>query len=221
MYTLLAIYLLLPIIQTLIKNCDKKKIEYILALWFVFSIAIPLLSRYVPGFKISDHVGLVLCEGYVGYFILGHYLKKYKGDVKPSRGVLMWLGGAVGTGVCAAVELLYSKNTGEVYTGFVYQAYLTPFVVLSCCGLFIFFGNQRFRLKGKVAALITGVSALSVGVYYIHMIVLTFLEEVGFVGESNILVLEAKIIATYLVSLVGAFIISKIPVVRKILLGVN
>jgi surface polysaccharide O-acyltransferase-like enzyme len=218
MYTLLAIYLLLPLLQTLIKHCDKQKIEYILVLWFVFSIAVPLVSRWVPGFRISEHVGLVLCEGYIGYFILGHYLKKYKSNIKPSVGALMWLCGAIGTGIFAVVEFLCSK---EVYSGFVYQAYLTPFVVLSSCGVFILFGNSKINVKEKTAGVISGLSVLSIGVYYIHMLVLTALEKIGILGNTNILILIVKILATYILSLIGAFIISKIPFIRKILLGVN
>lgn len=219
MYTLLAIYLLLPIIQTLIKNCDKKKTEYILFLWAIFSIIIPLASRYVPGFEISEHVGLVLCEGYIGFFLLGYYLKKYKSDVKPKTGALVWLCGAIGTLAFAVIEFVCSEKTGAVYTGFVYQAYLTPFVALSSCGAFVFFGNSQFSFKEKGLNIVNTLSALSIGVYYIHMLVLTVLEKIGFTGENNILFLGGKIIATYVISLMGAFLISKIPVVRKILLG--
>ena len=59
----------------------EKKIEYMLVLWAVFCIVVPIISRYVPSFKLSEHVDLVLCEGYIGYFLLGYYLKKYNLDV--------------------------------------------------------------------------------------------------------------------------------------------
>ncbi len=219
MYTLLAIYLLLPIIQTLIKHCDKKKFEYILVLWAVFCIAVPIVSRYVPGFKISEHVGLVLCEGYIGYFLLGHYLRKYKSEIKPKTGAVCWLIGAIGTFTFAAVEFITTKKAGVTYTGFVYQAYLTPFVALSSCGAFVTFSNRRYELKEKAQGVVVAISSLSIGVYYIHMLVLTVLEKIGVTGDNNILVLGVKIIATYVISLIGAFVISKIPVVRKILLG--
>ncbi len=219
MYTLLAIYLLLPIIQTLVKHCDKKKIEYVLVLWAVFCIAVPIISRYVPSFKISEHVGLVLCEGYIGYFLLGHYLKKYKSEIKPKTGAILWLVGAIGTFTFAAVEFITTKKVGITYTGFVYQAYLTPFVVLSSCGAFVALSNRRYELKEKAQGVVVTISSLSIGVYYIHMLVLTVLEKIGVTGADNIFILAVKIIATYVISLIGAFVISKIPVVRKILLG--
>lgn len=217
MYTLLAIYLLLPVLHTLVKNCDKKKIEYILLLWAVFSIFIPLASRYIHGFKISDHVGLVLCEGYIGYFILGYYLSKYKRDVKPCKASLLWVAGVVVTAICAVAEYAYSRETA--YSGFFYQAYVVPGAAVASVGAFLFFQNKKYKLKEKSVKIITTLSSLSIGVYYIHMLVLTVIEYAGFKGENNIIILGVKIIATYLVSLLGAYIISLIPGVRKILLG--
>lgn len=219
MYSLLAIYLLLPLLQTLVKHCDKKKTEYILILWAVFSIIVPLVSRYVPGFKISSHVGLVLCEGYIGYFILGYYLSKYKKDISPSKGFLLWAFGAVLTGVCAFIEFVYSEKTGSAYQGFVYQAYMVPGTAIASTGAFLFFQNKKYKLNDKSRAFIIKLSELSIGVYYIHMLVLTVIEYAGFKGESNLFVLGAKIVATYVISLIGAFVISLIPGVRKILLG--
>ena len=81
------------------------------------------------------------------------------------------------------------------------------------------FGGIKTPRNEKLGAVIKALSASSIGVYYIHMLVLTAIEYVGFVGDSSILILAVKIIATYSVSLVAAFIISKIPYVKKILLG--
>ncbi len=221
MYTLLAIYLLLPILQTLIKNCDKKKTEYILILWAIFSVLLPVISRFVKGFDISDHVDLILCEGYIGYFIFGYYLNKYKTNIKNATAVLIWLIGALSTVVCAVIEYRVTHKLNLTYEGFVYQAYMVPGTVVSATGAFLFLSNKKYNFSEKVNGIITKVAVLSVGVYYIHMLVLTVIEKIGFTGENNILILGVKIIATYLVSLIGAFIISKIPVVRKILLGVK
>lgn len=221
MYTLLAIYLILPFLQTLVKNCDKKKTEYILILWAVFSVIVPLASRYVPGFKISEHVGLVLCEGYLGYFILGYYLSKYKRDVKPCKASLLWVAGAVVTAVCAIAEYVYSSKTGADYSGYIYQAYIVPGAVASSVGVFLLFQNKKYKPKEKSVKAITRLSSLSIGVYYIHMLVLTVVEYVGIKGEDNIFVLIIKIISVYTISSVGAYIISKIPILKRLLMGME
>ena len=221
MYTLLAIYLLLPIIQTLINHCDKKKTEYILILWAIFSVCLPVVSRFVDGFSISNHVDLILCEGYIGYFILGYYLNKYKKDVKLSTAGLMWFIGAVVTIICAVIEFRTTNKLNLNYEGFVYQAYMVPGTAVSATGAFLFFQNYKYKLKDKATIALASLSALSVGIYYIHMLVLTVIEYIGFKGDTSVFIYIVKTIATYFISLIGAFVISKIPFVRKILLGAS
>lgn len=218
MYTLLAIYMLLPILQTLISNSDKKKTEYILILWVVFSVVIPVASRFIPGFKISEHVDLVLCEGYVGYFILGHYLSKYKKDVKSSTSLLLWFFGTIATIICAIGEYIYSTKTGDPYHGYFYQATVVPGIVIATVGIFLFFGNREYKLKEKSINLIQRLSAHSIGIYYIHMLVLTALNYI-FPAQINILFVIGEVATVYVVSLLITEIISLIPGVRRILIG--
>ena len=97
--------------------------------------------------------------------------------------------------------------------------YMVPGAALASTGAFLFFQNKKYKLKGKKINIIKKISSLSIGVYYIHMLVLAVVEHVGIKGESSILILGAKIVATYIISLFCAFTISKIPVVRKFLLG--
>ena len=217
MYSLLAIYLLLPVLQAIVIKLDKKHLEYALLIWLLFSTVFPVLQRYIPGFEISGHADLILCEGYVGYFLLGYYLKKYHSQLSLKWGAVLAASGIAVTGILSVVEYLLSAEGG--YSGYFYQSYLTPFVVIAATGLFILFGGIKTPRNEKLGAVIKALSASSIGVYYIHMLVLTAIEYVGFVGDSSIVILAVKTVATYCVSLVAAFIISKIPYVKKILLG--
>lgn len=221
MYSLLAIYLLLPVLQTLVNHCDKKKLEYILILWTVFSVVVPLISRYVPVFRVSGYSDLVLCKGYLGYFLLGHYLNKYAQEVKPLRSGLLYIAGAVVTGVCAVIEFVYYRGNISEYAGLVYQDYLAPATVISTIGVFLFLQNRKYKFKQKTSMVITRISSLSIGVYYIHMLVLTAIEYAGFRGSDNLVVLIAKLFATYLVSLILSTVISKIPVLNRLLLSME
>ncbi len=221
MYTLLAIYLLLPVLQTLVNHCNKKKLEYILVLWAVFSVVIPLVSRYVPVFRVSGYSDLVLCKGYLGYFLLGHYLNKYAQEIKLSRSVLLYTVGAVITGICAVIEFVYYKGNISEYEGLVYQDYLAPATVISTIGAFLFFQNRKYKFKQKASMVITKISSLSIGVYYIHMLVLTAIEYAGFSGKDNLLVMIAKVFATYFISLALSVVVSKIPFVKGVLLGIR
>ena len=217
MYSLLAIYLLLPVLQAVVIKLDKKHLEYLLLLWLIFNTVFPLLQRFVPGFAISEHVDLILCEGYVGYFLLGHYLKKYHAELSPGRGAIL---AAVGIGITAVLSVVeYAVCDAISYTGYFYQAYLTPFVALAAIGVFILFSNITYTENEKFTSAAKLLSVASIGVYYIHMLVITALEYVGFTGSTSIVLLTVKTVLAYAISLISAIVISKTPIARKVLMG--
>ncbi len=221
MYTLLGLYLILPLLQALMNTLDKQRKDYMLLLVALFSVIVPLLTRYIPFFAISSHVDLVLFEGYIGYFLLGSYLKDYGRAVSAGKALGLYAVGAVVTLVGACVEYFYSVSAGIAYVGNVYQNYLLPGVVMSSTGLFLFFQNKKLVIRDKTVKMLTAVSGLSIGVYYIHMLVLTAAKYVWFKPSQNILLLLVSTVAIYGISLMGAWIISKIPIARRWLLGMK
>lgn len=221
MYALLAIYLLLPILQAVVLKLGKRHLEYVLILWFVFSVAFPVMQKFIPSFAISGHVDLILCEGYVGYFLLGYYLKKYHSEVSWKKGLWLMLIGGACTGILSVVEYLVTTNAQISYQGYFYQETLTPFLVLLATGLFLLFQNLPWTEKERPCKLLHTGSVLTMGVYYVHMLVITALEYVGLIGNANILLLIVKIFVAYGVSLGIALVISKIPYVRMVLMGIG
>lgn len=220
MYSLLAIYLLLPVLQAVVLKLEKKHLEYVLILWVIFSTLLPVMQKFIPGFAISEHVDLILCQGYIGYFLLGHYLKKYHSELSWNKGLGLAIVGIAATAIAAIIEWESTEN-GIGYQGYFYQSYLTPFVVVTVTGVFLLFQNLRWTENEKVRKLLQLGGTLSIGVYYVHMLVLTALEYVGLVGDTNLLLLTVKILLTYAISFVGAFIISKIPHIRMFLMGIG
>lgn len=214
MYTLLAIYLLLPVLTTLVHHISRRVYQYVLGVWLLFSVLQPMLEHFFPSFRLSSHVDLVMCEGYLGYFLLGYYLKKYGSEITKRNAIRLFVCGCVVTGILVWSEYAFS---GINFRGYFYKNYLTPGVVLASIGAFTFFQNRTFRHS----YLITCLSNISIGVFYIHMLVMTAFEYAGFSGANNILICELKCAAVYGASVVASFCISKIPGLRKILLGVN
>lgn len=212
MYTLLVIYLLTPALTVLVQNVNRTVYRYILGIWFLFSVVQPTLAWYIPSLRLSEHIDLILCEGYLGYFLLGHYLRKYGSGIRRKTAAWMLAGGCAITAALTWVEYAFA---GEKYLGIFYGSYLTPGVVLAVSGAFILFQNGSFDHKPVVTAL----SDLSIGVYYVHMLVITVFEYLGFTGAENLLICILKVIAAFAVSVLISFIISKIPRLRRILLG--
>ena len=218
MYTLLAIYILLPILQKLLLILNKKQIEYILVLWIIFSIIQPTLAHCFPILSISEHVDLVLCEGYIGYFVLGYYLKNYCRQCTVKKALCIAVFGLFLIISSSTVEFLIQEND---YVGYFYQNYFTPGVPLAASGIFLLAQNMNFAFAMMKAKFITFVSNMTIGVFYLHMLVLSCIELMGVRGDHSIIELSIKIVLIYIFSLIGSAIIYYIPFLNKILLGIE
>ena len=219
MYTLLGIYLLLPFLQILANKLTKNQFTYLLIIWFVFSVAVPLLTHYFPSFSISNHVDLVLSEGYIGYFLLGFYLKKYKSNVSGKQGLLLFAGGTVLTGVTVWIEWLNTKVPYAIRVGNTYGNYLLPGVLMSAIGLFVYFQNKDFSVSGRAKAVISKLSFLTMGVFYIHMLFVLAFEKTVQISGLNIIELIIRAILVIVASFVSIFVLSYIPYLNKFLVG--
>lgn len=218
-YSLLAIYLLLPILQRLLLKCSKQNVEYILILWGIFSLIIPSIEFVSRGIKLCEHLDLNFVEGYLGYFILGYYLKKYRNSCTVRKSLACLLVGLFFTVACVIVE--QTIGNGAYWSQYFMSSYVTPFVMLYAIGLFELVvglvGKYGLHLKENVKLGIQSVSKMTMGVFYIHMLVLTTLEYTGWFASDSFVMLAVKSLITILCSFVGSYIIGKIPILRKIL----
>lgn len=76
LYTLIGFYLLLPFLSKLVIHFTKKDFRIFLLLWLIFGSIVPfLISNF--GFPTPfSYFQIGLFTGFLGYFILGAYLKK-------------------------------------------------------------------------------------------------------------------------------------------------
>lgn len=221
MYALFAIYLLLPALQAVVLRLERRHLEYLIALWLVFSLFIPTLQVLVPGFNISEHVDLILCEGYVGYFLLGYYLKKYHAKASPRAAGIFGVSGVALAALVSVAEYFISAERGAKYEGYFNMAYLTPFVAVAAAGIFVSLQNLSFKKDGTLCKSLKLGSELAIGVFYVHMLVMAVLEHIGLLADTSVVLLICKTAVSYIASLAIAFVISRIPYVRKILMGLK
>lgn len=218
MYTLLAIYLLLPILQVIVQNSNQKQIEYLLGIWLVFSVLIPNISYFYKEFRISEHIDLILCEGYIGYFLLGFYLSKYKRDIPNKIGLFLTVLGISIIEIGAYLEWKYCIDLQIKYTGYMYQEYRSLGVIIAVTGIFLICQKININHSSIFNKIIIKTSELSIGVFYVHMFILIAIERIGFSGENSMFIVIFKTILVYIISLFLSYIISKIPILGSVLL---
>ena len=157
-YTLVALYIISPVISPWLEKTDKRTLQLYLEIWGV-SLCYAIFSNWLS--VGSPSVGVFYyMSGYVGFYVLGYYLKRY--------GVRMKLSAAMYI-IAFAIMLTIKVLTPEIklYDGF---WYLTPFCLVSV----IFYWNTIVLLSSKLALSdkakneVITCSNLIFGVYFIH-----------------------------------------------------
>lgn len=214
MYSLFGMYLCIPIFQFLILKSSKHLLQYILIFWLVSSLILPLLVRYVPGFRLSQHFDLIFLEGYWGYFFLGGYLRKYVSNCDKRTiaslfflGLIITIGGAI-------IEWKFTPE--DKYYGYWYSAYLLPGAAMMAVGVFLFF--QDVKIKTSYHRVVCLLSELTMGVYYIHLLFITAYEMATIGKQPTFINAVVKLGVIVFVSFLACAILKKVKPLRKFLI---
>ena len=212
-FLILGFYVLLPIVR---KLCESKKvIEYYLILWIVTSYIIPTFAPVIGADWLSAWVqklSMNMLIGYLGYFILGYYIKTF-GLSKPVR-MVVYAAGVAGFLYTAVGTIIICRNKGVASEELLGPGTLN--VLCFATAVFTLFAYVGEMNRGY--GLIKGIAKCSLVIYLVHPF---FLEKLNLMGVTTISftsvvcvpVLTAVIfIASYLV----AYVLSKIPFVNRI-----
>lgn len=178
MYVMIGLYLLAPILSSWIKNVNQSEFVIYLCLCLITSL-FPLFGKYVEIAKGENNM-LFYFSGYIVYFLLGAYLKKY-----PSRFPLWAM-------VCSYIIPIMVALVARIYEIHViseqFTSYLSIFTISMCLALFCLLVRYETFFKKHImfSSWVSDISKCSFGIYLIHHFVnhqlidrAFFLEEYG------------------------------------------
>lgn len=202
MYTLAGLYLVSPIISAWLEKTTKREIELYLSIWLL-TTCYPIINLLFTT-QTGDTSVLYYMSGYIGYFLLGYYLKKYPKSI-PNIVLLPAL-------IIAIVAPIVCKILGidvDIYSMF---WYLSIFVVTMSIAIFKFIANYTHIDKHRYS--IALISNLTFGIYLSHIFVMRYviwrLDIIKNI-DSYILQTLIVIILTLVGSTLISYIIAKIP----------
>ncbi len=169
-YTLIGLYLLAPIITPWLKQTSQKELLFVLSLWVV-TLIFPYINIFLPGFyNVNGSItnSFFYFSGYLGYFLMGYYLRQY--PFKFTRvnlivGMLVFL--LIGVSVPVLIYLNPSEN---IDNSLVYN-YLTINIALMSITIYLVIQkiNFGFLVFNKV---LVEISKMSFGIYLLHIFIL-------------------------------------------------
>lgn len=167
-YTIMGLYLFVPILRKWIKNSTQKEILYFLGIWVITIIyGIPHLKGYLP------KIYLINFSGYLGYMVLGYYLSQLKPQKKYLSSILIVIGVLI-----TITGTHYFTIKSSSFNSYFY-GYLTPNVLSASVGVFLLFKELKINSK-RINTALEFISKYSFGIYLSHVLVLRSFTEVGF-----------------------------------------
>ncbi|WP_299684126.1 acyltransferase family protein [uncultured Dokdonia sp.] len=206
-YTLLGLYLLMPILRKWIKHASKKEIQYFLLIWSITIIyAIPRLKGYLP------KLYLVNFSGFLGYMILGFYLSKlnsfktYKLLTVFSLSLIFTI---LGTYYLSIKNLAFNE---------VLYGYLMPNVLINSIALFLLIKQVNIKSK-PITYILSKISMHSYGIYLIHVLILSLLSKIGLDWRlaNPLISIPSITILTVLISTLSIHLGKKIKFISKLI----
>lgn len=203
MYVLIGLYLLIPILSPWLSKVSNKELHLYLGLWMV-SLLYPWLTLYLD-IETSVNGVFYYFSGYVGYFVLGLYLKRYDLSLK-----LLLPASFVAISLPFVVKVVFHSN---VSTGLFAQYLTLPPLVLSAT-LFMIAKKYAHKIPSMFHKCISLASNLCFGIYLWHIVVrFLVLDRMDYiVGISNFYVQYIVVLVlTFIFSLLISYLISWLP----------
>lgn len=219
---LIGLLIITPMLWEIVNSARGKQWEeYMIVLFLVFQI-LPYTINYFP-LPWKDHIMDILqtvqpemVTGYIGYFILGHYLSHY--EVSKKLEYLVYVLGVIL--ILAAIGLCYisSQKSGKPIQSFYENYTLAGFFL----GKFVFsvFQNHVSKIKWneKQEKRICYLGSCTFGIYLIHALIRDILHRIGIdsmVISNTAIAIPVLITMIFVLSLAAVMIIKKIPRVSK------
>ena len=219
LFVLMGLYLITPLLRSFIKKENERMIRNYLVLSVVICFVASLINEWINSYGAQDVVSEFVANfrldciyEYLVYYILGWYVANvgFKGITR----IFIYIGGFIGLIVTLLGTHFYFGNYQNGY----FFSNNSPNILLYSLAVFVFvyylFESKQYTLN----AFWLKASRLTFGVYLIHCAFLFVLKRVcERLFDSALLEILATFVGGVVLSFIAVFIISKIPLIKKLI----
>lgn len=165
-YAMAGLYLLAPFISTWLFGATKRQVELFLSLWTV-NMIFPWITYFWPNLTSLFNVNgnyywtLVYFGGFLGYWILGYYLKKYPITIGLNYKWVILLCGAV----LYPFLIYFLKSRGSDTNLLIDNLQIGSVLLVSL----LYTVMQNIKFNEKIQSVITNIAKYSFCIYLTHI----------------------------------------------------
>lgn len=221
-YDIIGFYLCVPFLSIIIRNADKRLLQYMLVLALVVNSILPLLLQVL---KVNNgfNQAFPAISSYLQYFIAGYLVVHYDFEHKNQIYIV---------GICSLIietllTFFYSfsvahnpfleYNFGNLVKNFYDIQNIFAFLFVFALFLFLQQSEDKFK-KSHLGGYIQRIAGCSYGIYLIHPILLAvFMPEVMNSLANTPIVLRILLlpVVVYLCSMALTYVVKKVPFIGK------
>ncbi len=216
LYMIIGLYIITPFLRKFVCKKNKGLVLFFIMISFLVQFLAPFLDKIALQYADVDYIGVFINKfhlgffgGYITYFLAGWYLVHIGIKQKWHRCIIYFLGA-----VALGTMFLYVHFTGD-YKSVYDEISATAFVY--AVSVFLAFTNIKINIGEKTAKVLTILSKLTFGVYIIHAMVLQIYIKLFPYENNPLLYIVVCFVIVLSISVVATFIISKIPVIKKLI----
>jgi len=213
MYVIIGLYLALPILRAFVAKADDALMDYAVLLLLIMTSILPAVLS-ITGIHMK--INFPFKGVYVTYYILGYYLRKKSPFTEEMKGSLVKL--AVLLPLLCVVLITGSEKIDISYS--------SPIIVIWAIVIYELIRMSCSKAEDKAKSANSGISVFCgfmreyiFGIYLIHTVFLNLCYKMlGFTPlmAGGYILIPVFIILDFCVSFVGAWLMRKIPGLRRI-----
>ena len=208
MYAIIGLYIFAPIISPWLNSASRRQILFYLIIWML-TLTFPYIINDTTGIKMDEWNSIFTFyyfTGYLGYFILGFYLKKFPVKLNKWKYKLFFTGTLFLNFLIAFLVLHFLDASFQV------TRYLTVNVALFSFSIFMLIKQINFS-DNFLSKIIVELSLKSFGIYLIHEFVLKYIyfKKLQFIELPFEFARPLISLFVFLISFIFVWGLSKIP----------
>ena len=169
-YMILGLYLLTPWLQKVLKYAEKETL-FVVFLWFLCNI----LNPYLRYFNLAEiPFSNFPLTGFIGYYILGYFVKKYDNKVKRASFILIIFIYALGFLLSFLSTKYVLAVTGKRVSDFFDKNSLGTFIMT--LSFFVFWCKFNFSKRDRIIKIVADSTYFA---FLVHLIVLHFVIKIS------------------------------------------
>ncbi|HKG55159.1 MAG TPA: acyltransferase family protein [Anaerolineales bacterium] len=219
LYSLISIYLILPILRLMIKpDTDNRILWYLIVLWLIFQPALTSAHKF---WNFSIKLNAPLATGFVCYFVLGYLLAEI--TLSRTRIILSTAIWVIGTLITIFGTYLFTRNSGQ-FEGFFYDFVSINVILISSAAFLLlrWVSERKPFTSPNAQAMLRTIATRTFGIYLIHILIIEVLSSwIPFLHLNSLMgnaIWSVPLVSTvvFTLSFLIVRILQKIPILKYI-----